>query len=109
MAAARVKATSKSNMIKNLAETTGVSKKDVTSVLDALGNHIREDLAKKGVGVFTLPGLVKFKLDIKKAVPAGERKDPFSGQMKFYPAKPAKKVVKARPVKALKDYAASVK
>lgn len=109
MAAAKVKATTKSGIIKNLSETTGLSKKDVTTLLDALGDHIRGDLAKKGVGVFTLPGLCKFKLDQKKAVPAGERKDPFSGQMKMYPAKPAKKVVKARPVKALKDFAASVK
>lgn len=109
MAAAKVKATTKSQIIKNLSETTNLSKKDVTALLDALMAHIHTDLAKKGVGVFTLPGLCKFKLDLKKAVPAGERKDPFSGQMKFYPAKPAKKVVKARPVKALKDFAASVK
>lgn len=109
MAAAKVKATTKSGMIKNLSETTGLAKKDVTALLDALADHIRGDLGKKGVGVFTLPGLCKFKLDVKKAVPAGERKDPFSGQMKFYPAKPAKKVVKARPVKALKDFAAGVK
>lgn len=109
MAASKVKATTKSQIIKNLAESTNLSKKDVTALLDALTSHIHTDLAKKGVGVFTLPGLCKFKLDVKKAVPAGERKDPFSGQMKFYPAKPAKKVVKARPVKALKDYAASVK
>jgi len=109
MAAAKVKATSKSAIIKNLAESTELSKKQVMALLDALTAHIHADLAKKGVGVFTLPGLCKFKLDIKKAVPAGERKDPFSGQMKFYDAKPARKVVKARPVKALKDFAAGVK
>ncbi|HMO35582.1 MAG TPA: HU family DNA-binding protein [Gemmatales bacterium] len=109
MAAAKVKATTKSGIIKNLSEATGLSKKDVTAVLDALTDHIHTDLAKKGVGVFTLPGLCKFKLDTKKAVPAGERMDPFTKQMKMYPAKPAKKVVKARPVKALKDFAASVK
>jgi nucleoid DNA-binding protein len=109
MAAPKVKATTKSQIIKNLAESTSLTKKNVTDLLDALLAHIHTDLAKKGVGVFTLPGLCKFKLDVKKAVPAGERKDPFSGQMKFYPAKPAKKVVKARPVKALKDFAATVK
>lgn len=82
----------------------------MTTLLEALVDHIHADLGKKGVGVFTLPGLCKFKLDQeKKAVPAGERMDPFSKTMKHYPAKPAKKVVKARPVKALKDFAATVK
>ena len=103
------KPTTKSQIIKNLSESTILSKKYGVALLDALVAPIHADLGKKGVGVFTLPGLCKFKLDQKKAVPAGERMDPFTKQMKFYPAKPAKKVLKARPVKSLKDYAASVK
>jgi DNA-binding protein HU-beta len=103
------KPTTKSQIIKNLAEKTGLTKKQVVEFLDALVEHIHNDLGKKGPGVFTLPGLCKFKLNTKKAVPAGERMDPFTKTMKFYAAKPAKKVVKASPVKALKDYAASVK
>ena len=73
MAAPKVKATTKSQIIKNLAESTSLTKKNVTDLLDALMAHIHTDLGKKGVGVFTLPGLCKFKLDMKKAVPAGAK------------------------------------
>ncbi len=108
--ASKVKATTKSGLIKDLAEKTNLTKKQVTEVLDCLGDAIKSDLGKKGgPAVFTLPGLVKFKLITKKAVPAGERMNPFTKQMQFFPAKPAKKVVKAAPVKALKDFAAGVK
>ena len=106
---AKVKPTSKSTFIKAIAERTELSKKQVTEVLDAIADTIRTDLKKKDLGVFTLPGLAKFKLIQKKAVPAGERMDPFTKQLRMFPAKPAKKVVKAVPVKALKDFAASVK
>jgi DNA-binding protein HU-beta len=105
----KVRPTSKSTLIKAIAEKTELSKKQVTEVLETLGELIRGDLRKKDVGVFTLPGLAKFKLVTKKAVPAGERMNPFTKQMQFFAAKPAKKVVKAVPVKALKDYAATVK
>ena len=107
--ASKVKATTKSALIKNLADQTELSKKQVIAFLDALAEAIRNDLKNKNVGVFTLPGLVKFKLITKKAVPAGERMNPFTKQMQFFAAKPAKKVVKGVPVKALKDFAATVK
>jgi DNA-binding protein HU-beta len=105
----KVRPTSKSSLIKAIAERTELSKKQVTEVLEALSETIRNDLKKKDLGVFTLPGLAKFKLITKKAVPAGERMNPFTKQMQFFPAKPAKKVVKAVPVKALKDFAGNMK
>lgn len=103
------KATTKSALIKTLSEKTELSKKQVVAVLDGLSDMIKKDLRDKNIGVFTLPGLVKFKLITKKAVPAGERMNPFTKQMQFFPAKPAKKVCKAGPVKALKDFAATMK
>jgi len=103
------KATTKSALIKHLSEKTELSKKQVVAVLDGLSDMIKKDLRDKNIAVFTLPGLVKFKLITKKAVPAGERMNPFTKQMQFFPAKPAKKVVKGVPVKALKDFAASMK
>ena len=39
----------------------------------------------------------------KKAIPAGERRNPFTGQMQHFPAKPASKKVRATALKALKD------
>jgi DNA-binding protein HU-beta len=93
------KPTTKSALIKSLAEQTELSKKQIVAVLDALSESIKKDLRNKSIGVFTVPGLVKFKLVM----------NPFTKQMQFFPAKPAKKVVKAAPVKAMKDFAATVK
>jgi hypothetical protein len=76
----------------------------VTAVLDELTNIIGEELAnKKGARIFNLPGLLKLYVQHKPATKAAERKNPFTGQMQMYDAKPAKDVVKARPLKALKD------
>jgi nucleoid DNA-binding protein len=51
----------------------------------------------------TLPGLVKLSVVSKPAVPQHEGLNPFTKQMMTYKAKPARKVVKIRPIKALKD------
>ena len=46
---------------------TGVNKKEVSAVLEALGNEIKKAMGSKGPGVFAIPGLVKIE---KKKVPA---------------------------------------
>lgn len=101
------KPTTKSAMLKALAEKTGVAKKDVVAVLDTLTEMIHADLGKKGPGVFTLPGLVKIKLIQKKATPARQGINPATKQPITIAAKPARKVVKAYPVKALKSLGAT--
>ncbi|MCW0014622.1 HU family DNA-binding protein, partial [Burkholderia pseudomallei] len=61
---------------------------------------------KKGAGEFTLPGLLKI---TAQAVPAKKKrfgKDPFTGEERWFPAKPASVRVKARALKKLKDAAA---
>ena len=98
------KAPSKSEVTNNIAEATELSKKQVTSVLEALANEIKKSLSNKGPGVFAVPGLVKIE---KKKVPAkAARKnvpDPFNpGQFRDYAAKPASVKVKVRALKALK-------
>ena len=60
-------------------------------------------LAPRGPGEFVIPGLLKLKTVKKKAIPAGERRNPFTGQMQHFPAKPASKKVRATALKALKD------
>jgi nucleoid DNA-binding protein len=100
----KAKALSKSEILNQLAERTKLSKKEVGTVIDELTNLIGEELSnKKGARVFNLPGLLKLYVQHKPATKAAERKNPFTGQMQMYPAKPAKDVVKARPLKALKD------
>ena len=54
-------------------------------------------------GEVVLPGLIKLVTVKKPAVPAREGINPFTGQPAVFKAKPASKVVKARPVKQLKD------
>ncbi len=61
------KSPSKSEILANVAEATGVNKKDVSAVLEALGNEIKKAMGSKGPGVFAIPGLVKIE---KKKVPA---------------------------------------
>ena len=93
----------KSDIYKNIAEKTGLSRKQVASVFDTVGNLIKKDLGAKGPGVFTLPGLVKVKVVKKPATKARKGINPFTGQEMMFKAKPARKVVKTQPVKAQKS------
>ena len=101
--AATAKSATKSEILTNVAEETGLSRKQVASVLDALGAQIRSALAKKGPGVFAVPGLVKIVVINKPAVAARKGINPFTKQEQMFAAKPARKVVKVRPLKNLKD------
>lgn len=102
MAKAAAKAPSKSEIFANIAETTGLSKKQVSSVFDALCGEVGKALGKKGPGLFAIPGLCKIVRKMKPAQPA--RKGVMVlGQLRDLPAKPASVAVRVRPLKALKD------
>ncbi|MDX2200859.1 MAG: HU family DNA-binding protein [Phycisphaerae bacterium] len=93
----------KSEIYNAVAGDTGLSRKQVASVFESLSNHIKKDLGK-GPGVFAVPGLMKITVVKKPAVKAGTRPNPFKpGEMMQVKARPARKVVKVRPLKALKD------
>jgi nucleoid DNA-binding protein len=101
-AAAKAKSISKSEILKTLSEQTELSKKQVSSVLDALAALVGKNVGKKGPGVISLPGLVKIKVVNKPAQPA--RKGVMVlGQLRDLPAKPASRKVRVLPLKALKD------
>lgn len=97
------KAPTKSEVLKNLSENTGLSKKEIAAVIDGLAGLIKKDLGKKGAGVFSIPGLVKLKVVRKPATKAREGTNPFTGEKMMFKAKPARNVVKAVALKALKD------
>lgn len=99
------KPATKSEILAGVACATELSRKQVASVLDALGGMIKCSLGKKGTGVFTIPGLVKMTVVTKPAVAARKGINPFTGQEQMFKAKPARKVVKVRPLKNLKDMA----
>jgi nucleoid DNA-binding protein len=101
--AAPAKAMTKTENLTALAEGTGLSKKDVASVLDELSTVIGKSLGKRGPGVFNLPGLLKVKVIRKPATKTHKGINPFTKEETVFKAKPARNVVKVLPLKALKD------
>lgn len=99
---AKDKPLSKSEILNALAESTGLSRKEVMSVLDGLEALIEDNLTK-GSGIFNLPGLMKIYVHNKKATPEREGRNPATGETIVIKAKPASKVVKVRPLKKLKE------
>jgi len=97
------KAATKTEMITKIATNTELSRKQVASVLDALTAEIKVAFSKKGPGVFVLPGLMKVMVIQKPAVKARKGVNPFTKEEQMFKAKPARKVIKVRPLKALKD------
>tara|TARA_R110002111_G_scaffold256979_3_gene324712 strand:+ start:38602 stop:38931 length:330 start_codon:yes stop_codon:yes gene_type:complete len=94
----------KTEILNALAEGSGLTKKEVTAVLDELSALISKNLGKRGPGVFNVPGLLKIQVQRKPATKATTRPNPFKpGEMMQVAAKPARNVVKVRPLKALKE------
>ena len=93
----------KSQFVAAVAQKAGLEKKQAAAALDALNAVVAHELSKKGPGEAMIPGLLKLNVVDKPAVKAHEGINPFTKQPAMFKAKPARKVVKARPVKALKD------
>ena len=100
-AAAAKKPPTKSEILRQISDNTDLPRKDVSAVFDELAELAGKNLKKNGV--FSIPGLCKMQVKKKKGTPAGERRNPFTGEVKWMPAKPASKQVKIRPLKQLKD------
>lgn len=99
------KALTKNELLTTLSEKTGLSRKEVSSVLDALQNVVQNQISKRGPGVAVIPGMVKILKIHKPARPARKNvPNPFKpGELMNVAAKPAKNVVKVRPLKSLKE------
>jgi nucleoid DNA-binding protein len=98
-------ALNKSQLVNHLVEQSGVEAKSVKAVLANLEGAVLASVNKKGAGEFTLPGLFKISVQKVPAKPKRFGKDPFSGEERWFPAKPASVKVKVRPLKKLKDAA----
>ena len=104
MAAKAQKPMTKTEILNALAESTELSKKQVGEVLEGLSTLIASSIGPKGPGVFNFPGLMKIQVQRKPATTATTRKNPFKpGEMMNVAAKPARNVVKVRPLKGLKE------
>ncbi len=93
----------RSSMLTHIADNTGLTKKQVGTVMDELKNVIEGHVKNGGARVFTMPGLFKIKVVRKPAVKARKGMNPFTGQEMMFKAKPARNVVKVQALKALKD------
>ena len=95
-------AMSKSALVNAVVDETGdVTRKQVKAVIENLASIAYKELKKNGI--FTVPGFAKFRVVKKPATKAREGVNPFTKQPMTFPAKPASKSVRARPIKAVKD------
>ena len=93
---------SKSTLIQTIAEqSVNLTRKDVKGMIESLASIGYKELKK--TGAFVLPGFAKFVVIKKPATKARKGINPFTKEPTIFKAKPARKLIKARPVKAIKD------
>ena len=97
------KVASKSEILRGIAEGTDLSRKQVAAVFEALSTQIKNNVGKKGPGTFVVPGLMRINVIQRPATKARKGINPFTKQEQVFKARPARKVVKVRPLKSLKE------
>lgn len=93
----------KTEILNAITSLTGVAKKHVSDVVEALSKVIESHVKKGAAGSFTLPGLLKLQVVHKPATRARKGINPFTGLETLFKAKPARNVVKVKALKKLKD------
>ena len=93
----------KTQVFAHVAEITDLTKRQVIRVFEALADLAQAHLKKGGVGEFVIPGLAKCVVKRKAATKARKGINPFTGEPMTFKAKPARNVVKIRPLKRLKE------
>ena len=97
----------KGQIVTSIADSVGLSKKQIGSVMDELHSLIERSIKKRGAGEFTIPGIFKITTVNKPARKARKGINPFTKEEVVFKAKPASIAVKIRPLKKLKESAAS--
>lgn len=95
----------RTTLLAHLSAESGVEPKAVKSVMATLEATILACVNKKGIGEFTMPGLLKI---AAMQVPARKKRrgiDPFTKVEREFAAKPATVKLKVRSLKKLKDAA----
>lgn len=98
---ANSKRMSKTEFVEAIAKQSGLEKKQVNAVLESMNGVVYQEL--KSQHEVVIPGLLKLTAVTKPAVPAREGINPFTKEKTMFKARPARKVIKPRPLKALKD------
>jgi nucleoid DNA-binding protein len=100
---ASTKPRSKGDFYTTIADATQLSRKQIGQVFETMGRIISVDLSKQGSGVCNVAGLMKVMVVRKPATKARKGINPFTKQEVMFKAKPARNVVKIRPLKTLKS------
>ncbi|TVQ64722.1 MAG: DNA-binding protein [Phycisphaerales bacterium] len=93
----------KGEVYRTLAEQSGVTRGQVSRMFEVMSAMIEKDLGRSGPGVFNVPGMMKVMVQRKPATKARKGINPFTGEETMFKAKPARNVVKVRPLKGLKE------
>jgi DNA-binding protein HU-beta len=94
---------SKTEIVQKIAERlpNNLTRDEIKDVLDALADVGHAELRE--TGAFLVPGFAIFEVTVKPATEEREGVNPFTKEPMTFKAKPARKTVRARPVKAVKD------
>ena len=96
-------ARSKGDVLSTISQHVGIHRRDVAAVFHTMASMIRADLSKSGPGVFNVPSMMRITVKRKPATKARMGINPFTKEQVMFKAKPARNVVRVRPLKALKD------
>jgi nucleoid DNA-binding protein len=94
---------SKSQFVTTLAEKSGLNKKQATSALETINAMVAQQLGKRGPGEVLIPGLLKMNIVDKPATRQHKGVNPFTMEPMTFKAKAARRVIRVRTLKALKD------
>ncbi len=100
---AKEKPRTKSEVLTLISDHVGISKKEAAAVFEVMGEMIEKDLKKNACGAFNVPGMMKVYVQRKPATKSRKGINPFTKEEMTFKAKPARNVVKVRPLKNLKD------
>lgn len=93
----------KAEIITALAEINELPKKKIKEVLDSIHLLMGSHLAKGAVGKFVLPRLLKMYVVHKPATKPRLEVNRFTGEEMMFKGKPARMVVRIKPLKGLKE------
>ncbi len=99
---ASAKPRSKGEVFHTIAQHVGIHRRDVAAVVHVMASMIRADLSKSGSGVFKVPGLMRITIKRKPATKERQGINPFTKEPMIFKAKPARNVVRVRPLQTLK-------
>ncbi len=93
----------KAQIMSELADKSGLTKKEIANVFDSLRDLVKKELGRRGPGEFVIPDMVKLKVRKIPAKPARMGRNPATGEEMMLAAKPASKKIRATTLKKLKD------